>query len=68
MTLSAFIRANRAEIDRHIMSEMNAGRRNPIQPAVLDDDTREDWIDNDEYLYLWATSEGCFEGEVQEAA
>jgi len=68
MTLTAFIRENRAAIDRVILTEMNLGRRNPIQPSVLDDETREDWIANEESLYLWATAEGCFEGDVQEAA
>lgn len=68
MTLTAFIRENRAEIDRVILTEMNAGRRNPIQPSVLDDETREDWIANNESLYLWALSEGCFEDEGQVAA
>jgi len=68
MTLTAFIRENRAAIDRVILTEMNLGRRNPIQPSVLDDETREDWIANEESLYLWALSEGCFEGDVQEAA
>lgn len=68
MTLSAFIRENRRAIDQVIVTAMNAGRRNPIQPSVLDDETREDWIANEESLYLWALSEGCFEGDVQEAA
>ena len=50
MTMKAFIKANRSEIDAAIRA---AGAR-----GSLNDEDREDWILNDEGLYSWARSEG----------
>lgn len=50
MTLQAFIRANRAELDAIIRARL--GR--PEQK--LNDSDRADWIANDEGLYNWARS------------
>jgi len=46
MTIEEFIEANRQEIDKHI--------RYQLPTAQIDDDERENWILNDEYLYNWA--------------
>ena len=52
MSMRAFIRQNRAEIDRLIKLTMG-------ECAVrLNDRERELWIRNDYGLYLWATAEG----------
>lgn len=50
MTLRAFIREHRAELDAAIRV---AGHR-----GTLNDKDRGDWIANDEGLYNWARSEG----------
>lgn len=50
MTLRAFIREHRAELDAAILR---------VCPGIrLDDDERRLWILNDEGLYNWARSEG----------
>lgn len=50
-TLEEFIDENRGELDSCI--------RNVLGPNHdLDDDDREQWIMNDEGLYLWAKGEG----------
>lgn len=50
MSLTEFLRVNRAEIDAAIRS---------VVPGIrLNDNDREEWISNDEGLYLWARSEG----------
>lgn len=50
LSLSDFLRAHRTEIDAAIHS---------VVPGIrLNDDDREEWINNDEGLYLWARSEG----------
>lgn len=46
-----FIRRNRAEIDATI-------RRACSNLGKLNDEDREEWIANDEGLYLWARSQG----------
>jgi len=60
MTLSEFIDANRGELDAIIRRELDRPNFD------LDDDAREDWINNDPGLYEWATSEGCFDEEESE--
>ncbi len=50
MTMRNFIRQNRQELEQHIKSACSNCR--------LNDDERENWILNDESLYLWARSEG----------
>jgi hypothetical protein len=50
MTLRNFIKVNRKEIDRAIKL---------VCPNVrLNDISRQEWILNDEDLYLWAAQEG----------
>jgi len=52
MTIQEFIKANRVEITQVIRSrESNLGK--------LNDEDREDWVMNDESLYLWAKASGC---------
>ena len=51
MTLHAFIKANRVELDAAI-------RRVCPNIKPLNDEERRLWILNDEGLYLWARSEG----------
>ena len=64
MTLRAFIKANRAEIDKCINQELyrydgNGGKGViPNPPPSHNDDERRQWILNDEGLYRWARSEG----------
>ena len=50
MTLRAFIRENRAELDTAI--------RRVVPGVSLNDEERRLWILNDEGLYRWARSEG----------
>lgn len=51
MTIEQFISRFRRLIDQHIGNVCpNCG--------PLDNDEREDWIANDEYLYSWALAEG----------
>ena len=52
MSIDEFIGNNRRDIDSAICSAYGDN----CQPA--DDSDREDWILNDEGLYLWAQSEG----------
>ena len=52
MTLRAFIRANRAEIDAAI-------RRACPNCTIHNDDERRQWVVNDEGLYLWAKAAGA---------
>lgn len=52
MSIKAFIKANRAELDAAIRRAL--GRPG----AKLNDEERRQWILNDEGLYLWARSEG----------
>ncbi len=65
MTLRAFIRDNRAELDRLILGAMyrHDGRGGksqvPDPPPRLNDEERRQWVLNDEGLYLWARREGC---------
>jgi len=53
MTLAEFVRENRTRIDNIIHGAYPADRM-----KIQDDDERELWVLNDEYLYEWATSEG----------
>ena len=61
--LSEFIEENRAELVRLINAAIyrwdgNGGRGTvPDSPPALDDEDLEQWIANDEGLYLWAKSE-----------
>ena len=48
-TIASFIKEYRSEIDEHILK---------ICDVTLNDRERRLWLDNDEYLYLWAKSEG----------
>jgi len=50
MLIESFILQNRTEIDRYVLGIYK------LTPT--DDDEREDWILNDESLYLWAQNEG----------
>ena len=50
MTIQAFIRENRSEIDAAI--------RRVCDNCRLDDAERRAWVENDEGLYMWAKSEG----------
>ena len=50
MSMREFIRRNRAELDQSILSAGHRGK--------LNDEDREEWILNDEGLYLWAKREG----------
>ena len=51
MTIRNFIRANRKELDEAIRAACeNVGS--------LNDEDREQWIENDEGLYLWAKGQG----------
>jgi hypothetical protein len=52
VTIRAFIRTHRAEIDTHIRTRTN---RFTIR---YNDHDRELWVLNDESLYLWAKSLG----------
>ncbi len=72
MTLKAFIKANREEIDAAIVRALRhtpkeASCQCPLSGARdhecgsypnLDDEDRRRWILNDEGLYTWARSEG----------
>lgn len=49
-TMRAFIKENRAAIDALIQAKTGNTR--------INDDDREQWILNDEGLYLWAKKEG----------
>jgi hypothetical protein len=51
MRLRDFIQKHREEIDRTIKAACPNCR--------LNDDEREQWIANEEGLYLWARREGC---------
>ena len=65
MTLKAFIRDNRVELDRLINGAIyrhdgNGGRGTiPDPPPRLNDEERLEWVLNDEELYRWAQSAGC---------
>lgn len=50
MALSEFVAENRTEIDSLVVKAYG------VTPA--DDDEREDFVLNDEGLYLWAVDEG----------
>ncbi len=50
MTIEQFIANNRQTID--------AGILRAYDYTCADDDEREDWVINDEGLYLWAVEEG----------
>lgn len=54
MTLRQFVRANRDLIDSQIV----AVTESPIPQGLHNDDEREDWVLNDEGLYILARSEG----------
>jgi len=72
-TMAEFIEGNRTELQQAILGALyrwdgNGGRgRIPDEPieldpqssSFLDDDALEQWIANDEGLYLWAKSEGA---------
>lgn len=51
MSIRAFIRRHRADID--VVIRGACGSR-----CLITDADREEWIGNDEGLYLWAKSEG----------
>ena len=46
MTLRNFVRQNRADIDIYIKQK--------CKNCKINDAERENWVMNDEYLYLWA--------------
>lgn len=50
MTMAAFIRENR--------DELIAAVRSVCDNCAVGDDDLEEWIENDEGLYLWAQSAG----------
>lgn len=52
MSKRDFIRNNRKELDAHIRKAMDK------EDYVLNDNEREMWIMNDEFLYNWARREG----------
>lgn len=52
MTIKAFIRAHRADIDSHVRKAL---RRPDYE---LTDEERRLWLLNDEALYNWARSKG----------
>jgi hypothetical protein len=54
MTMRAFIRLYRKEIDQHINAALGKEGRWPRR----NDDERHIWVINDEGLYLWAQQEG----------
>lgn len=68
-TVEQFIEENRAELTRLIYGAIyrydgNGGRGTvPGSPPALDDEDLEQWIANDEGLYLWARSEGVRDEE-----
>jgi hypothetical protein len=53
MTLEEYVAKNRKTLDRYIL-----GLVPNLDPEVLDDDAREDWIANDECLYNEALAAG----------
>ena len=70
MSMSEFIKQNRAEIDKAIDRSVGhvprtascdcekIGTDHFHQPAARNDSERRQWILNDEGLYRWARSEG----------
>lgn len=54
MTMRAFIRLYRKEIDQHINAALGQEGEWPRR----NDDERHTWVINDEGLYLWAQQEG----------
>ena len=52
MSLREFIRRNRREIDAAIRAVPG------LSDYRLNDEDREQWVQNDESLYQWARSEG----------
>jgi hypothetical protein len=64
MTLKAFIRENRSQLDRIINGALyrhdgRGGRGTiPSLPPSRNDEDRRAWILNDESLYNWARSSG----------
>lgn len=64
-SVKAFIRLNRQELDNYIASRLGLKRaglqigRFPHPKSFKNNDSdRHQWILNDEYLYMWARSEG----------
>lgn len=60
MNMQEFIDDHRGELDTLIRGVLNR----PNQ--ALDDEEREEWINNDEGLYLWAQDKGVFDEEEEE--
>jgi len=64
VTMRAFIKENREEIDRCINGALfrydgNGGKgKVPNPPPTRNDSERREWVMNDESLYRWARSEG----------
>jgi hypothetical protein len=58
MTLEEFVRQHRMEIEQHVRSVPGCENLGP-----LDDDDLEQWVENDESLWLWAQSEGVQDPE-----
>ena len=60
MNMQEFIDDHRGELDTLIRGVLNR----PNQ--ALDDEEREEWINNDKGLYLWAQDKGVFDEEEEE--
>ena len=60
MTMQAFLRTNRIEIDASIRRAVTGQSRGQLDSTTprLNDAERRLWILNDEALYNWARSEG----------
>jgi hypothetical protein len=56
MTMRAFIQQNREELDRCVWNFTAHRYRQPQK--LTNDRERQEWIMNDEGLYLWAKREG----------
>jgi len=63
-SMREFIRQNRAEIDRAINAVIYRWRGDgergtvPTPAPTHNDKERQNWVENDEYLYNWARSSG----------
>lgn len=60
-SLRSFILENRGGIDQYINKRLTEHSPTPVRHKVYmkrNDEDRAQWINNDEYLYIWARSEG----------